>query len=187
MFIRTQRSYDRALVWALHHEIWILLIFFLTVGLNVYLFIISPKGFFPQQDTGQLTGSVVADQSISFQAMRGKMVELVNRVKSDPAVATVAAFTGGSQTNSGFIFASLKPLAERHISADGVINRLRGQTSSVAGAPLYLQAAQDIRMGGRASAAQYQYSVQAGQSRRVTRMGAEIDGGDEKKSGHDRR
>ena len=111
------------LVWALHHEIWVLLIFFLTVGLNIYLFVVSPKGFFPQQDTGHISGSVQADQSISFQAMRGKMIQLVNLVKADPAVATVAAFTGGSQTNSGFRFR----LAEA-AGRTGILRRQRHQS-----------------------------------------------------------
>ncbi len=161
VFAKLQRLYDRTLVVALHHEKWVLLIFFLTIGLNIYMFIASPKGFFPQQDTGQVFGSVQADQNISFQAMREKMIKLVTAVKEDPAVATVAAFTGGSQTNSGFVFASLKPLAERHISADQVIGRLRSKISSVAGASLFLQAGQDIRMGGRPTGAQYQYTLQA--------------------------
>jgi multidrug efflux pump len=161
VFTKTQRVYDRALVWALHHEIWVLLIFFLTVGLNIYMFIAVPKGFFPQQDTGQISGRVQADQSISFQSMREKMTRFIAIVQEDPAVATVAAFTGGGQTNSGNVFASLKPLAERGVSADIVIARLRGKLSDIPGASLFLQANQDIRMGGRSSGAQYQYSLQA--------------------------
>jgi multidrug efflux pump len=160
-FAVTRRAYDRALVKALHHEFLVLMIFFLTIGLNIYLFVVAPKGFFPQQDTGQLNGSVQADQSISFQSMQKKMVRLVDIVKTEPAVAAVAAFTGGGQTNSGNVFVSLKPLAERHVSADMVIGRLRSKVAEVAGAALYLQASQDIRMGGRQSAAQYQYSLQA--------------------------
>ena len=160
-FTHLQRRYDRALVWTLHHEFLILLVFFLTVAFNIYLFTVVPKGFFPQQDTGQISGGVQADQNISFQLMREKMIKLVNMVKDDPAVATVAAFTGGGQTNSGFVFASLKPLAERKVSADQVINRLRGKVTSVPGAALFMQSNQDIRMGGRAANAQFQYSLQA--------------------------
>ena len=160
LFIRFQRAYDRALVWALHHEFLILIILFLTIGLNIYLFAIVPKGFFPQQDTGLLIGNVQADQSISFQFMKQKMKDFVGIVQQDPAVKGVAAFTGGGTTNSGFVFVTLKPLAERGISADGVISRLRGKLARVPGASLFLQAAQDIRVGGRPSNAQYQYTLQ---------------------------
>jgi multidrug efflux pump len=161
IFIRSQRLYDRGLVWALEHSRLMLLILAVTIGLNIYLFIAIPKGFFPQQDTGLITGSVVADQSTSFQAMKGKMHRFMDMVTHDPAIDTVVAFTGGSQTNSGFVFATLKPLAERGVSADQVIARLRKPLSVVPGASLYMQAAQDIRVGGRASAAQYQYALSA--------------------------
>jgi multidrug efflux pump len=161
VFVSTQRLYDRALVWALNHGPVIMLILVATVILNVYLFVIVPKGFFPQQDTGLLIGGVQADQSISFQSMRQKMVQLAAIVKSDPAVQNVISFTGGRQTNSGFVYVALKPLAERKISADQVIGRLRGKLSQVPGASLYLQAGQDIRVGGRAGNAQYQYTLQA--------------------------
>ncbi|HEU0117866.1 MAG TPA: efflux RND transporter permease subunit [Alphaproteobacteria bacterium] len=160
-FARMQRIYDRVLVKALKYPFLVLLILVATIGLNVYLFMIVPKGFFPQQDTGQLTGMVQADQSISFQLMKQKMVSFVDVVKTDPAVQGVAAFTGGGTTNSGFMFVTLKDLAERKISADAVINRLRGKLSKIPGANLYLQAAQDIRVGGRAGNAQYQYTLQA--------------------------
>lgn len=160
-FAVTQRTYDRALVWALHHAPLVLLIFFLTIGLNIYMFIAAPKGLFPQQDTGQVFGSVQADQNISFQSMRDKMIQLVDYVKADPAVATATAFTGGSQTNSGFVFATMKPLAERHISSDLVINRLHDKISGVPGATLYLQSGQDVRMGGRPGGAQFKYALEA--------------------------
>ena len=161
VFVRCQRSYDLALVWALDHSLVIMFILLTTICFNVYLFSIIPKGFFPQQDTGQLTGNVQADQSISFQSMRQKMVAFVSIVKDDPAVAGVAAFTGGNGTNSGFVFVTLKDLAIRKISADDVIARLRGKLSHIPGASLFLQAAQDIRVGGRASSAQYQFSLQS--------------------------
>ena len=137
------------------------MILFATIGLNIYLFIIVPKGFFPQQDTGMMMGGIQADQSISFQAMKDKMIKLVGIVGADPAVAGINAFTGGSQTNSGFVFVSLKPLAERGVSATQVIDRLRGKLGNVPGASLFLQAGQDIRMGGRAGNAQYQYTLQS--------------------------
>ena len=160
-FDKALAGYDWLLIRALRHEFIVLLILIATIGLNVYLFIHVPKGFFPQQDTGAIMGGVQADQSISFQAMKDKMTRLVSIVAKDPAVAGANAFTGGSQTNSGFVFVSLKPLAERQISADAIIARLRPQLAHVAGASLFLQAGQDIRIGGRAGNAQYQYTLQS--------------------------
>src|SRR6202035_3722221 len=110
-----------------------MLIFAVVLGLNVYLYIIIPKGFFPQQDTGRITGSIQADQSISFQLMQKKLTQFVTIIKNDPAVETVVGFTGGGQTNSGFLFVSLKPLGDRQISADGVIARLRREKGGVPG------------------------------------------------------
>lgn len=161
VFTRLQRSYDHALVWALKHGLVVMFILLATVALNIYLFTIVPKGFFPQQDTGQMQGGVQADQSISFQLMKQKMQQFVGIVKQDPAVEGVAAFTGGGTTNSGFVFVTLKPLAERKISADQIIARMRDKLSHVPGASLFLQASQDIRVGGRAGNAQYQYTLQA--------------------------
>src|SRR6202040_4308030 len=129
------------------------------LGLNFYLYNVIPKGFFPQQDTGRLVGSIQADQSISFQLMQQKLTQFINIIKSDAAVETAVGFTGGGQTNSGFVFVSLKPLSER-ISAEGVIARLRREMAVIPGATLFLQAVQDIRVGGRASNAQYQYTLQ---------------------------
>ncbi|HYV89495.1 MAG TPA: efflux RND transporter permease subunit, partial [Candidatus Polarisedimenticolia bacterium] len=154
-------GYERSLGWALAHGGIIMLILAATLALNVFLYVVVPKGFFPQQDTGRLSGSVQADQSISFQAMRGKMTQYVAILKKDPDVDSVVGFTGGGQTNSGFLFVSLKPLGVRKLSADQVIARLRGQLSSVAGASLFLQAVQDIRVGGRQGNAQYQYTLQS--------------------------
>src|SRR5438105_10024047 len=118
---------------------------FATVPLNVYLFAIVPKGFFPQQDTGRLIGSIQAAQDTSFQAMRQKLTEVVGIIMTDPAVESVTGFSGGggggTTTNSGRMFVGLKPLAERKLSADQVIARLRGKLSKVPGAPTYLQAA----------------------------------------------
>jgi multidrug efflux pump len=131
------------------------------VCLSGYLFVAIPKGFFPQQDTGRLVGSIQADQSISFQLMRQKLEQFVSILGKDPAVAEVVGFTGGGQTNSGFVFMSLKPLAERRISADQVIARLRHELAGVPGATLFLRAVQDISIGGRVSNAQYQYTLQS--------------------------
>jgi multidrug efflux pump len=153
-------AYRRSLDVALDHPRSIVAILILVIGFNVYLYDVIPKGFFPQQDTGRLVGSIQADQSISFQLMQKKLAQFINIIKQDPAVDTVVGFTGGGQTNGGFMFLSLKPLAERKISADGVIGRLRRQMAAVPGATLFLQAVQDIRIGGRASNAQYQYTLQ---------------------------
>ncbi|HEV8014052.1 MAG TPA: efflux RND transporter permease subunit [Stellaceae bacterium] len=153
-------AYHRSLTWALDRPRTIMLILLGTVCLNVWLFTIVPKGFFPQQDTGRMIGGLVADQSISFQLMRQKLTQLMGIVGKDPAVASVAGFTGGGQTNFGSAFVTLKPLNERDVSADGVINRLRRQLTQVPGATLFLQSIQDVRVGGRQSNAQYQYTLQ---------------------------
>ena len=155
------RGYETTLSWALRHPRFIVSILLATVCLNVYLYVIIPKGFFPQQDTGRITGSIQADQSISFQAMRQKLADFVTIIQSDPAVDTVTGFTGGGQRNGGFMFISLKPLQERQLSADQVIARLRGKLAQVPGANLFLVPVQDIRVGGRQSNAAYQFTLQA--------------------------
>jgi len=154
-------GYEKSLGWALKHPRFIVTILLLTMGLNVYLYVIIPKGFFPQQDTGRLTGNIQADQSISFQAMRQKLTDFVEIVQADPAVDNVTGFTGGGQRNGGFMFVSLKPLKERKVSADQVVARLRLKTAQVAGANLFLNPVQDIRVGGRQSNAAYQFTLQA--------------------------
>src|SRR5579863_5508228 len=153
-------AYRRTLTIALRHPALMMLVLAAVLGLNFYLYDVIPKGFFPQQDTGRLTGSIQADQSISFQSMQKKLTQFITIIKSDPAVETAVGFTGGGQTNSGFVFVSLKPLNERHISADRVIQRLRREMAVIPGATLFLQAVQDIRVGGRASNAQYQFTLQ---------------------------
>ena len=159
-FGAVQNSYRRTLTWALDRPLTMILILAATLCLNVFLFVIVPKGFFPQQDTGRLIGGLQGDQSISFQLMRQKLTQMMSIVSKDPAVDTVAGFTGGGQTNFGTIFVSLKPLSQRDTSADGVINRVRRQLNQVPGASLFLQSVQDIRVGGRQSNAQYQYTLQ---------------------------
>ncbi|HZT90190.1 MAG TPA: efflux RND transporter permease subunit [Stellaceae bacterium] len=154
------RFYDRTLAAALARPAAVMLSLLAAVCLNFYLFAVVPKGFFPQQDTGRMVGGIQADQSISFQRMREKLTDFISIIQHDPAVATVVGFTGGGQTNSGFVFVSLKPLSERKLSVDRVIARLRGKLSQVPGARLFLQAVQDIRVGGRQSNAQYEYSLQ---------------------------
>jgi multidrug efflux pump len=159
-FGAVHRGYERSLALALDHALVTMGILLATLCLNVFLFIIVPKGFFPQQDTGRLVGGLQADQSISFQLMRTKLTQMMSIVGKDPAVSSVAGFTGGGQTNFGNIFVTLKPLSERNTSADGVINRLRRDLSEVPGASLFLQSVQDVRVGGRQSNAQYQYTLQ---------------------------
>jgi multidrug efflux pump len=160
VFEAMHEGYRRSLAWALDHRRLMLCVLLATIGLNIYLYTVIPKGFFPQQDTGRMTGVVRADQSISFQAMRDKMSFFLNAVKRDPAVDGVVAFTGGSQRNTGSMFITLKPLSVRHESADQVIDRLRRALAREPGAKLFLQSVQDIRIGGRSSNAQYQYTLQ---------------------------
>jgi multidrug efflux pump len=155
-------AYGGSLRFVLRHQFVTLLVLLGTVALSVRLFIKVPKGFFPQQDNGRLSGQILADQDTSFQAMNKILLQMVNIVAADPAVDAVNGFTGGGRggaTNTGSMFISLKPLAERQLSADLVIARLRPKLGRVPGATLYLQAAQDIRVGGRNSAAQYQYTM----------------------------
>ena len=162
---KIHNGYARSLGWALNHSALMLLLMFATIGLNVYLYTIVPKGFFPQQDTGRIMGNIQADQAISFQAMRGKLEDFIRIVGQDPAVQDVVGFTGSGGggpggANSGSMFISLKPLSERKISADAIIARLRGNLANETGARLFLQSAQDIRVGGRSANAQYQYTLQ---------------------------
>jgi multidrug efflux pump len=154
-------EYEASLAWALRHSRLMLLLLAATIGLNVYLYIVVPKGFFPQQDTGRMIGSIQADQGISFQAMRQKLADFIDIVRSDPAVENVVGFTGGYQRNSGFMFMTLKPLRERKVSADQVVARLRPRLAQEAGANLFLVPVQDIRIGGRQANAQYQFTLQA--------------------------
>ena len=160
-FALLQTLYGRSLGLVLRHPLITILVFLGTVLLNIHLYVSIPKGFFPQQDTGRIVGGIRADQSISFQAMRRKFRQFIEIVRSDPAIASVAGFTGGFQTNSGFMFATLKPLGERDVSADQVIARLRPKLAQVPGAMLFLQSVQDIRVGGRQSNALYQFTLQA--------------------------
>ena len=160
VFDAARASYERSLGWALRHPLTIVLLLICTLGLNWELFKIVPKGFFPQQDTGRIIGGIQADQSISFQAMQQKLTQFITIMRKDPAIDSVVGFTGGGQTNSGFVFASLKPRAQRQ-PADRVISRLSRELGQVPGATLFVQAVQDIRVGGRQSNAQYEYALQA--------------------------
>ncbi len=159
-YAKLLRGYDRTLTWSLKHHRIMVAIFFGTIALNVYLYQIVPKGFFPTQDTGLMTGNIQADQSISFQAMSQKLTQIVLIIKQDPAIQNVVAFTGGGGTNGGFVFISLVPYQTRP-DAVAVIARLRKKLSSVAGAQVFLSPVQDIRAGGRSAPALYQYTLQA--------------------------
>jgi len=154
-------EYEASLGWALRHSRLMMLILAATIGLNVYLYIHIPKGFFPPQDVGRIIGFIQADQGISFQAMSQKLAAFIEVVRGDPAIENVVGFTGGGRRNSGFMFMSLKPLRERQISADRVVARLRPKLATVPGASLYLIPARDIRVGGRQSGAEYQFTLQA--------------------------
>ena len=161
-FNRLLRTYDFSLRWVLRHQFLILVVTLGTVCLNVYLFIQTPKGFFPQQDTGRINGSILGDQDLSFAAMSKKMRIFTDIVSQDPAVDSVISFTGGGSGGStARLFSQLKPLSERKLSADQVIARIRSKTAGIPGAALYLQAVQDLTVGGRGGAAQYQYTLQA--------------------------
>ncbi len=153
-------GYAKTLGWALRFPFLVFLTLVATVVLNVYLYMIVPKGFLPQQDTGRIFGFIQADQSISYQAMRAKMVEFIEIVTADPDVVNMAAFTGGGQRNSGRMFMTLKPLKERTATAEQIAARLRAKLAKVAGANLFLQPAQDFRAGGRQSNAAYQFTLQ---------------------------
>ena len=154
--------YDRSLTWVLRHPLPTLLVTIGAVALNVFLYIAVPKGFFPQQDTGRLTGSIVGAQDISFPAMRDKLAAFIDIVQHDPAVDNVVGFTGGGSVNTGRVFVQLKDQKYRKgDTADAVINRLRGRLSRIPGATLFLQSVQDIRVGGRGSNSQYQYTLRA--------------------------
>lgn len=161
-FAKVLDAYDRCLRIVLRHPAITLMILLLTIAVNIFLFVVVPKGFFPQQDNGTCMGGVQGAQDASFPAMQSSTARFVNIIKDDPAVQNVVAFTGGGgAANGGFVFLALKPLAERKLRADQVIARLRPKLNSVPGASLFLQAGQDLRIGGRQSSAQYQYTIQS--------------------------
>jgi len=161
VFTSMQRGYAHTLGWALAHPLPVMMILGATIALNIALYIVIPKGLFPQVDTGRLMGRIQADQSTSFQAMKGKFTEMMRVVQANPSVDQVAGFTGGRQTNAGFMFVSLKPKSERKVSADQVIAQLRKPLSNIAGATTFFQSVQDLRVGGRQSNAQYQFTLMA--------------------------
>lgn len=155
------RGYQKSLTWALRHSFLTFMLLVATVCVNVYLYIAIPKGFFPQQDTGRLFGSLRADQSAPFTATRRKMTDFVELLRADPAIKSVTAATGGGARNAGTVFVTLKPLTERRESAAQVVARIRAQAARVPGASLFLTPVQDIRIGGRQSSGSYQYTLQS--------------------------
>ena len=159
---RLLTGYEHTLRWALRNSPLVMLLLLCTIGLNIYLYTIVPKGFFPIQDTGRLSGTIQADQSISSQAMQKKLADFVAILHQDPEIETVIGFTGGQRsTNSGQLFATLKPLEERQLSVDKLMTRLRGKLKNEPGAQLILQSPQDLRLGARGSSALFEYSLQA--------------------------
>jgi multidrug efflux pump len=166
LFDRAQAEYGRTLAWSLRHPALVMLVLLVTVGLNIALYAIVPKGFFPQQDTGLLLGRVQADQAISFQAIQAKLTEMSRIVQEDPAVQVVVGFTGAggggnaNQTNTGLVYVALKPIGKRD-SMDAVMTRLRRKLATEPGAQLFLIPIQDIQVGGRTTNATYQYTLQA--------------------------
>jgi multidrug efflux pump len=158
-FDRFKNAYSRSLTAVLDHALLVGLGLIALIVLNVFLFKLVPSTFFPEQDNGLLMGQIIADQSISFQAMKQKLKQLQDIVQTDPAVAAVTGFTGTRALNNANVYVSLKPLAERHMTADQVVQRLRPKLNKVSGARLFLQATQDLRIGGRQSAAEYQFTL----------------------------
>ncbi|MFC0169837.1 efflux RND transporter permease subunit [Pseudoduganella danionis] len=155
------KGYEHSLDWALSSVWLVMLSLVFVIGLNFYLFAAIPKGGFPQQDTGQISGGIRADQSISFQAMQGKLKQLVNIIKDDPDVATVVGFTGGRRAGGGFMFINLKPASQRTVAGQAVIARLRPKLAKVTGVSLFLSPVQDLRAGGRQANANFQYTLKS--------------------------
>ncbi|MBI1850686.1 MAG: multidrug efflux RND transporter permease subunit [Planctomycetes bacterium] len=173
------RFYDRSLRWVLRHPAPTLAVTLATLGVTIFLYVVVPKGFFPQQDTGRLSGQILADQDTSSQTLQRLLVKFAHAAGSDPAVSGLVAFTGGSSggggtANTGRMFVTLKPLSQRKLSADDVIARLRGKLASIPGATLYLQPVQDLRIGGRASSAQFQYTLQGDDLRELTEWAPKV-------------
>ena len=179
LFQRVHGLYRRTLSIALDHSLMVLLTLFGAVALNLWLIIVIPKSFFPEQDTGRMVASLVADQSISFDLMSGKLQQMMTIVRSDPAVENVVGFTGSggggasSQTNTGTVYVSLKPLSERD-GVEAVMTRLRRKLATIPGGRLYLNPVQDIRIGGRSGNAEYQYTILGDNTAEVYEWGPKL-------------
>ena len=166
VFTGMHAGYERSLRWALRHPLFMILMTLAALALNFYLYVLVPKGFFPQQDIGRAMAAIQASQDISFTAMRTKLKEVADIIKSDPDIAYVAGFTGGgggggSTTNTARMFITLKPFDQRTGTAEQMLGRLRRKLAEVPGAPTFLQMVQDLRVGGRGSSALYQYTLQS--------------------------
>ena len=168
---KSKNLYEKTLKWALNHPKFMLFVTLFTIALSILLYIITPKGFFPQQDTGRIMGSIQADQNISFQNMEKKFTSFVEIIRQDPAVEHVVGYTGGGSINSGNVYISLKPLEIRKISPDLIINRLREKVSVITGAKIFMQAAQDLVIGGRQGGAQFQYALAADSIEELNKWG----------------
>ena len=160
-FDAARAGYERSLRWALRHARLVGFSLILTIILNVVLFVVVPKGFFPEQDNGLIIGNIQADQSISFAAMKQKLLQLQTIVQDDPGVASVAGFTGGRSVNAARLFITLKPLNVRHVSATAIVGRLRHRLAGIAGTQTFLVPAQDLSVGARQGNAEYQYTLQS--------------------------
>jgi multidrug efflux pump len=158
-FTFVHRMYEHSLDWALHAKPLVIVILVAVIGMTAWLYIAVPKGFFPQQDSGQLNAGIRADQSVSSQAMQKKLRQVVGIIDKDPAVDTVVGFTGGGRAGGGFLFVNLKPIGERKEKGSVVIARLRPQLQKVTGLNVFLNPVQDLRMGGRQSNSTYQYTL----------------------------
>lgn len=176
VFNWVHRGYERGLGWVLEHPPLMLGVTVLTICFSIYLYTVVPKGFFPDQDTGRLNGNVQASQDISFQAMREKLTHVVDIVMADPAVDTIGAFTGGggSTTNTARMFIALKPISERKVGADQVINRLRGKLAGEVGASTFLRPVQDVNIGGRVGNANFQFTLQGDNLDDLTRWAPKV-------------
>jgi hydrophobe/amphiphile efflux-1 (HAE1) family protein len=168
---KSKELYDRTLKWALNHPKFMLSLTLFTIALSIFLYIVTPKGFFPQQDTGRIMGSIQADQNISFHNMEKKFTNFVEIIRQDPTVEHVVGYTGGGSINSGNVYISLKPLEVRKISSDLIINRLREKVSVITGAKIFMQAAQDLVIGGRQGGAQFQYALAADSIEELNKWG----------------
>jgi len=166
--------YERSLLWVLGHQPLMILLTLATMATTVFLYATVPKGFFPQQDTGRLNGAIQADQGTSFQAMQPKLTQFVATVMQDPAVESASGFLGGGSFNTARMFVGLKAREERDVTADQVIARLRARTAHVPGATLFLQPVQDLRVGGRIGAAQYQYTLQGDDANELLRWAPRV-------------
>ncbi len=167
-------AYERSLRWVLRHQPATLAVTVATMVASIELYARVPKGFFPQQDTGRVTGAIQSDQDISFRAMRQKLQQFVETVMQDPSVENANGFVGGGTVNTGRMFIALKDRSERKWTADEVIRRLRGKLAHVPGATLVLQPIQDVRVGGRPTAAQYQYTLQGDDAEELFRWAPRV-------------